>query len=473
MRNLVLAIACFVGAPSEAVELGAPFSDGMVLQRGREVPVWGWSNPGERVEVSFAGHKCSAKADGQGAWQVRLPKLEASAEGRVLRVNEAEVKDVLVGEVWFVAGQSNAEFPIWSDKFRSRDHNGALTAAMTDCPDIRFCLYSNYATRAKPRRRGARRAVWKPMNYRTLCLDVTDVAFSAVGVYFAKEIRSATGIPVGIVEAAWGSTRIEAWTPSCGFSLARAVSSFVPDPKKPQQHPSAIWNEQVAPWTPMAMRGVLWYQGCTNIREHGEYGKLMHTLYKGWASEFANPGLRLYFVQLAPWGDPLLPYIQEQQAQFAREEPNAGMAVANDVGCLTDIHPHDKATVGKRLAAFALAWDYGWKLDPEAPSLKDWKVKGSQFVLDFDHAKAFNVYNEDPASRYTGFEVAGSDGVWRPGRIDNLPKSPSHDIPGGRLLVSAAGVDNPVKLRYLYSSPWRGVIRNELSLPVPTFHIGD
>ena len=469
----LLAIVCAVCVQAGALELGAPFADGMVLQRGRAVPVWGWAKPGEEVKVSFAGVSRSARADSAGAWQVTLPKLETSATGRVLRVNDVEISDVLVGEVWFVAGQSNAEFPIWSRKHRSRDHNGALTAAMTDRPDIRFCLYSNYASRDKPLRRGARRALWKPMNYRTLCRDVKDVSFSAMGVYFAKEIQAATGVPVGIVEAAWGSTRIEAWTPPSGFALAHAVSSFVPDPKKPQQRPSFIWNEQVAPWAPMAMRGLLWYQGCSNVREHGEYAQLMHALYRGWANEFSNPGLRLYFVQLAPWGDPRVPHIQEQQARFAREEPNADMVVANDIGCLTDIHPHDKATVGKRLAAMALARDYGWDFDPEAPVLRSWKVEGCRYVLDFDHARAFNIYNEDPSSSYTGFELAGSDGVWKPGRIDNLPSNPNQDIPEPRLVVSAAGVDRPVKLRYLHSSPWRGVIRNELSLPLPTFHIGD
>ena len=118
----------------------------------------------------------------------------------------------------------------------------------------------------------------------------------------------------------------------------------------------------------------------------------MHALYNGWAKEFQNPNLKLYFVQLTPWGSPNIPYIQEAQAQFDAEQPNAGMAVINDVGNLSDIHPNDKRTVAKRLAIHALRRDYGYgSLRDNSPTLKGWKVEGNKFRLTFNDAEGWYV----------------------------------------------------------------------------------
>ena len=205
----------------------------------------------------------------------------------------------------------------------------------------------------------------------------------------------------------------------------------------------------------------------------------MHALYNGWAKEFANPGLKLYFVQLAPWGNAGIAKIQMAQAKFAAEEKNAAMAVINDVGNLKDIHPNDKRTVARRLSLHALKRDYGWdSVRDNSPTLKSWKIDGDKFVLSFNDADGWYVYNPD-RSMAVGFEVCGTNGVWKTAKIVNLAESKNRNgkpqwlgpVSGRDLIVASDEVKEPAKLRYLHSSPWFGSLYNDACLPLGAFAI--
>jgi len=519
MKRLMIVSAALAAVAAQAdLKLGTPFADGMVLQRGMNVPVWGWADAGEEVTVEFAGQKRTATADATGKWRVDLAPLETSKEGRTLKVSAwndenarwtnlwglfasipdddiVEVKDVLVGEVWYCCGQSNTEFPLVGTSPRFRDRQGAMVAQVTHRPFIRFAYCSNYKAAAKPKAKATYPVQWKAFTPENL---VKQPSFSAMGVYYALELYAALEIPVGIVGSYWGGTRAEPWTPREGFAATKgcekesayqpAVADFKPERMKDlgysrqtfRDQPMVLWNEMVAPWTPFAMRGFIWYQGCSNAKDYANYATIMHALYNGWSKCFENPNLKLYFVQLAPWGAPVIPYIQEAQAQFAAEEKNAAMAVINDLGNLHDIHPNEKELVAKRLALHALKRDYGFTaIEDESPTLKSWKVEGDKFVLEFDHAKGFYVYNAD-RSLANGFEIAGADGKFVPAKIQNAVASKrngkstySGTLDGPRIVVSAPGVKEPKKLRYLYSAPWFGSIYSNVNLPLGAFHIGD
>ena len=230
----------------------------------------------------------------------------------------------------------------------------------------------------------------------------------------------------------------------------------------------------------MAMRGFLWYQGCSNSSRDGsgmseEYRVQMHALYDGWAESFANPNLKLYFVQLAPftnWWD-----IQLAQARFAAEEKNAAMVTSCDVGNVHDIHPNEKGTIGKRLAALAMRYDYGFNdLVADAPSIRSCKADGEKVTMKFDNADGWRLYNAD-WSVDVAFELAGEDGQWHHANLLNkngghtktVPWKTGGDIEGGQLIILAPGVARPVKVRYLYEKPWAGYLYSSHGIPLGPF----
>ncbi|MBQ7190644.1 MAG: hypothetical protein IJR99_14645 [Kiritimatiellae bacterium] len=495
MKKLVwLSLCAAACVASGEVKFASIFGDKMVLQRGTAVRVWGTADAGESVTVTFGGASATAVANEKGKWRTELPPMPASKESRTLKAqgksNAVECRDVLVGEVWFVCGQSNTELPLWGGNPHFRDAYGALTAQMTRKPAVRFAYTSNYRWSAEPKESFDRKVEWKEFNKENL---MGGSSFSAMGVYYALELYGALDIPVAVIGSYWGGTRVEPWTPKCGFEAVPAckaeatakiytpeetkASEKAPYHKNAHQQPTVLWNEQVAPWCPYAIKGFIWYQGCSNAGDPNHYADLMHALYRGWAKQFENPNLKLYFVQLAPWGFDKIALIQEAQAKFDAEEPNAGMAVINDYGNLADIHPNQKYIVGKRLALHALKRDYGFNdIVDNSPTLKSWKVEGNQFKLTFHDAKGWFVYNPD-WNPQTGFEIAGADGKFVPAQLENLQVKKQQGyrsngvMNGSELIVSAEGVAEPKKLRYLYSRPWYGCLYNEVGLPLGAFHI--
>jgi len=510
---LTLAVVGAVTLPTFAkIDLGTPFSDGIVLQRLRDVPVWGKAEPGRKVTVSFAGNEVSTVACAKGCWKVALPAMPASKESRVMTVTESEigwlwdsvcetveVKDVLVGEVWMCSGQSNTDCPIWGGAPRYRDGWGGMTLTSTDKPFVRLVKTPLVAS-VTPKKDF--KAKWMKMTPDMFtALQKGTRMPSAMGYYYALELANALDIPVGLVDCSWGGTNIDAWTPRCGYEGCEALkdvavlplldSKAFDEAKKNGvykgkgiyggwiQQPTALWNGMVAAYVPMACRGFIWYQGCHNAGEYPRYCDKMHALYNGWSKAFQNPEMKLYFVQLAPWGYQGIANIQMAQAKFDVEEKNAGMAVINDVGNLSDIHPNDKRTVAKRLALHALKRDYGFaSVRDNSPTLSTWKIDGSKFVLSFNDAEGWYVYNAD-RSVQTGFEICGADGKWVAAKIENLASHKDHKgnlqydgpIKGKDLIVSAEGVAEPKKLRYLHSRPWFGCLYNEVCLPLGAFAI--
>ena len=496
----VVAAAAIAAAADAAIEMGAPFSDGAVLQCGMEVPVWGKASPGATVKVSFAGAERTASAAGDGRWLVRLPAMEVCRDGREMRVESGgesvTVRDVLVGEVWFAAGQSNMETAIWADHSRYRDENGGLMVEMTRLPLVRYVKVPHaWSTEPAPVAAKWRRFVpgdLKEFTPITISMGSFNVSLSAVAFYYARELHLALGVPVGIVESSWGGTNIDAWTPRSGYdgcdpSIRDAAEYRVrsewtaADAAGPItgacQQPTVLYNGMVGAFAPMAMRGMIWYQGCHNAgRFAGTYCAKMHALFEGWKREFLNPGLKMYFVQLAPWKQNWVSLV-EQQNMFAAEEPNAALAVTSDVGNFWDIHPNRKEIVARRLAVHALKRDYGFDIpEDDSPVLSGVRYADGAAVLEFSHATGLYVYAAD-GSHDAAFELAGADGVWHPARIVNFRpgtdrhgnKRDSDFIDEPRIVLRSDAVASPSAVRYMARDRTAGTVYNQVSLPLGPF----
>ena len=494
------------------IKMGAPFTDGAVLQRGMKVPVWGKVTPPmskmlRKVRVEFAGQEKVAVVGNGGEWGVDLDPMEASKESRTMKVSEftpglffdsvnetIEVKDILVGEVWFASGQSNMECPIWGGGTRYRDMKGGLMTTMTYLPNIRY-VKSSKAWSVEPKELHAKWRKFTPENLQLFYRENggAGTELSAVAFYYARELYLALDVPVGILDASWGGTNIDAWTPRSGYGdgcdesiketakyPVKANWKAETDRKGPiggaHQQPTVLYNGMAAAYAPMAMRGFIWYQGCHNSGESQLYCAKLHALYNGWSRDFENPELKLYLVQLAPYNQNWLG-ICMAQTQFCAEEKNAALAVTADVGNFDDIHPNDKEIVAKRLAVHALKRDYGFAIpEDDSPVLKSASFADGKATLVFDNVKSWYVYAPD-RSRKPVFELAGADGKWQEAKVLNYRKQKGKDgkesdtdyIDGAEIVLSSDGVPEPVKVRYMGKPRTAGTLYNEASLPLGPF----
>jgi sialate O-acetylesterase len=192
-------LASAAGVAHADVTLPKVLSDGMVLQRNAPIKIWGKAAPSETVTVFLGGNQRTVNADEAGEWEVTLPSMSAGGPHMLLvrGKNAVTVKDVLVGEVWVCSGQSNME---WAMAWQVV---GAEEEAKKADPQLRMF---NVQKAISPTLKDDVEGAWLPAG------PENTMKFSAVGYFFAKKLRAALGVPVGMLHTSWGGTRIEAWT---------------------------------------------------------------------------------------------------------------------------------------------------------------------------------------------------------------------------------------------------------------------
>ncbi len=501
----VLALSVFAAWPSQAaVTLPAVFGDHMVLQRDRALPVWGTDAPGTAITVRLGEASVTGQAGADGTWRVALPAQAASAEPRALVVEGSStvtLQDVLVGEVWVCSGQSNMELTVTTS-----DGGAAAVAEATDAQIRLFHIPKVPSALPQPNVE----ATWK------VCSPETVPTFTAVGYYFGRELRRELGVPVGLINASWGGTRIEPWTPLQGFAgsprlqdlhtrallalpsspmykerlqahldglaqwldQARAAlprgEVLPPQPVLPRellpmagrQDPMALYHGMIHAIVPYAIRGALWYQGEANLVDGPLYTHKMEALIRGWRQAWGQGDFPFYWVQLAPYtygvSPRALPRLWEAQER-ALAIPNTGMAVINDIGNLKDIHPRNKLDVGRRLSLIALANAYGREgLVWSSPRLREHKVVGANVHLRFDHVGT-GLRSRD-GQPLTWFELIGADGV--------AVKADARIGEPDEVIVSAAGLAEPVGVRFAWDQHAEPNLANSAGLPVGAFRAG-
>jgi len=467
----ILALLALATAAGADVSLPAVFGEHMVLQRGRDVPVWGRAAPGERVEVEFAGQKREATADGQGRWCVHLEPLEAGGP-HVLAVrgkNAIALRDVVVGEVWICSGQSNMAFTLSA----ARDAEKELAAA--DFPGIRLLTVPRRPVEEPQEDFGGRWAACSPKTAR---------AFSAVGYFFGRDLHRELGVPVGLISTSFGGTPAEAWTseealrrePALKPLLKRweqAVARERGDPEGKSRlsphRPANLFNGMVAPLVPFAIRGAVWYQGESNAPRAVQYRTLFPAMIRDWRARWGQGDFPFYFVQLANFraaraepGESAWAELREAQWMTMKEVPKTGMAVIIDIGDAKDIHPKNKQDVGKRLAAWALSHDYGRDVPFSGPLFREMRRKGGRFHLFFDHADGGLVARGGGALK--GFAVAGRDRKFH--WVDA-------EIVGDQVVVKAGGIRHPVAVRYAWADNPECNLFNGAGFPASPFRTDD
>ncbi len=418
------------------------FRDHAVLQRDRPVPVWGVAAPGESITVTFGDHTAVATADAAGAWRVDLPALQAEATPRDLIIagrTTRTVHDVIVGDVWLVSGQSNMAWKLADDADAALELPGSARHVIRQLK-VERTISADPATTVA--------AAWTPAG------PDTAGSFSAVAWHFAAAVHQATGVPIGIVNATWGNTPIEAWLP------AAAGPRATPDATEPYQAPSVLFNGMIHPLAPAALRGILWYQGESNVARAETYAASFRDLIVAWRGLFAQGDLPFYWVQLPgylgekpPRGD--WPAVREAQAT-ALALPATGQAVAIDLGEAPEPHPRAKREVGRRLARLALHRSYGLPVEDTGPVVTGAEFTANAVRVQFAAEGSAGLHAR--SASLVGFEVAGADHVFHPA---------SARLAGAEVIVTAEAV--PGAVRYAWRNWPEYSLFNAAGLPAAPF----
>jgi sialate O-acetylesterase len=497
--SIAALIASSTACMADSPRLAALFSDHMVLQRDKPVPVWGWAEPGTDLTVSFAGQTVSAKADQAGRWKASLAPLPASADPRELTIRAGtkvvtSVKDVLVGEVWLGSGQSNMAMTV------NRCADFPKEQQSANFPLIRMFREESPASE-KPCDNA--KGTW------AVCSPQTVGGFSGTLYFFGRELHRELKVPVGLINSSVGGTPIESWVAAeaqlampelkpVAEAKAKADATFdpakaklnhekalakwkadsdkakaagQPAPRKPidpveararRGGPGGLFNGKINPLIPYALRGVTWYQGEANTgaAEADFYQHYLKALIADWRSRWADE-LPFAWVQLPNFnrdgeGWPLV----REGMKRTLALPRTGMAITIDIGDPKDIHPANKQDVGKRLALWALATVYGRKVESFCgPIPTGHGINGSAVSVSFHHADGGLVAK---GGDLVEFELAGTDGVWKPAKAV---------IVGQTVQVSSPEVAMPVGVRYGWSSNPACRLFNGAGLPASPFRI--
>jgi len=493
----VLGVACtliVLGALSVAARADASvpalLADHMVVQRGLPVHIWGMAAPHEPVSVTFRGETKSCTADDDGRWSVYLSPGEAGGpfQMSIKATNAITLNDILVGDVWVASGQSNMEFPMTG-----------LASAQTEITAAQYPKIRLFMVKHKPADYPLENVESKGW---AACSPETVADSSAVAYFFGRHLQQKLGIPIGLIESFWGGTAAESWTSLHALSadaalmpvfaaraktldtqattvlrmqkeerefqqaIEQAKAEGKPQPW-PKWHPdfaawapAALYNGMVAPLTPFAIRGVIWYQGEANSGQDRAllYARLFQTMIRDWRDAWGEGEFPFLFVQIANWNtapEALWPEVRDAQRQ-ALVLKNTGMAVTIDIGDAVDLHPKNKQDVGLRLALAARAIAFGEKIEWSGPLYHQVTHEEHALRVWFDHAGGLMA----KGTELTGFEVAGADGKYSPAEAK---------VEGESVIVSSAQVPTPVSVRYGWAANPNCNLFNKEGLPASPF----
>lgn len=492
-RLLVQSAAVLAAVSAQAcladVKVPNVFSDHMVLQQGQKNRVWGWADAGETVKVTIGAQSHTATPGDGGKWMVMLDPMPVNAMPQTLTIagkNTVKIEDVLVGEVWICSGQSNMQWSV------NNAVDPDLERLAAKFPKIRMINFPQI---------GKQEPIWSHDDRKwQVCAPDAIGGWSAVGYFFARQLHLTLDVPIGMINNAWGGSAAEAWVnrdvlakneelkPMMDrwqqqenvYEALAAKTDLNEDQKKQlgnmrgqmggNHRPANIYNGVLKSHLGYGIRGAIWYQGESNAGRAYQYRTLFPLMIQNWRDEWGQGDFPFYYVQLADFmaekpqpGDSAWAELREAQTMTMDKLPNVGEAVIIDIGEGKDIHPKNKEDVGKRLARWALAKDYGVQVPFKSPRYKSMAKDGKKITLTFDNVdggfRPFDV-NEP-----RGFAIAGEDQkfVWAQGKITG-PNT---------VEVWSDAIENPVAVRYAWADNPVCNMYSAAGLPMTPFRTDD
>lgn len=484
-----LAVTLLLVGMSASAEIRLPhlLSDHAVLQREAPIHLWGWASPGAQLRLTFHDQVVSSIVDSMGEWNVWFKPEAAGGPYELLVAGDGErrINDIMVGDVWFAAGQSNMQFPL-KGLPNAPMKDSAKEIASAQNPAIRLIVVG---------RKGSNSPLNDITGSWTDSTPQTAADFSAIGYLFAQGVAAREHVTVGIVDASWGGTPAGSWismdtlgNDASLLPVFSAQADLLAGPihrgeqldalsrasqdknAAPAQHgwrpevvswtPTSIYNGMIAPCTGYSLKGFIWYQGesDTELDRAAYYSRLFPALIADWRSHFAQGDLPFLFVQISSfkglgryWG---IVRDSQRRTLFIR---NTAMVVSTDVGEANQIHPSDKRTVAERLVLVARAMVYGEKVSYASPLFRESTVEKDGVRVWFDNNQGLTAR----AKLIQGFDVSGEDHRWIPA---------SARIEDGTIIVSSPEIKSPRYVRYAWSNiaPTDPVM-NAAGFPMSTF----
>lgn len=492
-----------------AVSMPAIFSDNMVLQRDKNIKIWGWAEPDEKVILSLNNITKEAVANKNGDWQIELPPMPAGGayELKVKSTNnELIFKNVMLGEVFLCSGQSNMAHPM------AQVVDAANELAKANNPNLRlFKMPVRFHNQAQKDTQSS----WFASNPK----DIRQ--FSGVAWYFGDKLQKELNVPVGIIDSSVGATRIESWMNPEAFKymttthrvirplidnvearvqntplnlklkeqfpqeyqnyydeLAKLPPMDLDARKYPVPEPdekikiiknasskndyASLYNAMIAPMTPLTIRGIVWYQGEANRGDNAYADKLKY-LWDGWCEVLQQKELPFYVIQIAPFaykGADRSPEMWEMQQNFAdKYAPLTGLILTMDTGDLNDIHPKEKKIVGFRVANMALNRLFDRKeLKCDSPLFDTVELKGNEAIVKFRNAEELKT-RDGKAPDY--FQVAGDNKQFFDADAQIVNKN--------SIKLTSKDVNNIKFVRYAWFNQAQPNLMNEIDLPAGAF----
>lgn len=478
-----------------ALQLGAPFKDHTILQRGMSVPVWGKANPNAIITVEFANQNKETIADKDGKWQIQLDTLAASFESRTMKISSSMANkskfifDILVGEVWICSGQSNMRMGVGGIP--------EIKALIPKATNIRSYTVKNTVAFTE---QDTCEGEW-----------VNHYPNSAVAFSFAFFLEKAAHVPVGIILTSWGSSSLEAWMPrdmtetvphfkimmdefDANKEAQNRIKSILDGPKPwakvddiyLRRQSNILYNAMMKPLIPYACRGLVWYQGERNTqsmfgmledpwfsRNSGMliYGDMLKEWIKRYRKEWKRDDFEFMIVMLPGLGNVLdsgknvnpespdahsWAWMRESQLK-ALDLKHTTVVNTIDLGDFKNIHPKDKLPIGKRLALFAAKNSLKHNIEGQGPKLNHVDIIKNKLIVYFDYAEGLKTIDgEFPRE----FWLADKSGKWFPANAK---------IENKKIILQSPKLKKPLYIRYAFTGKPNVNLVNVLNLPTYPF----
>ena len=435
-----------LSAPASIAQIRVPrlVSDGMVLQRDLPIRIWGFGSPGGKVTVKFAGETASGVTDDGGKWVVELGPRKAGGPYTmdIDGINHIWLKDIMVGEVWFCAGQHNMQLPMG----KVREQYAGVIAHAGDLPIREFRIGEHYDYKAP--RSNVSSGHWETASPGSV------LSFSAVGYLFAKRIYEQYHCAVGLINACVGDAPAEAWLrpaalqqlPEYASAAARYADSTFPEGTGPADRmaPGGLFNGMIAPADAYTVRGVLWWQGEANVLKAGEYTGLFPALIIDWRQHWNEGAMPFLYVQLEAHGPVSAASAESRWAglreaqRMALQLPGTGMTVTADLDSTGSLQPQDLDEIARRLMLSAEGIAYGKKnVIFTGPLFESMKAHGDKMHVMFSEANTGLIVKGD--GELKGFAIAGEDNTFFPAHAET---------DGKKIVVWSEQVPHPAAVRY-------------------------